>query len=620
MIRSVSGLLLALMMGFVTFAHAAEVALEVSPSATEVSETENLSVEFTTIVEGGSADIGLPKFKAPDFEEVNAYQRTQGMETRIINGQISVRRTRSVVSVLLPKKSGKLTISDIQVTVNGKVVRAPDLTIQVYPQGQMPQQHYGGGTGYPGKRQLPSTGLQGRQQASSFFIKTEPSKLKVYKGEQIILTYALYTRVNILNVQVERYPTITGFLKEDIDIPLLKGRLDYSSSVVGGQEYKRAVLAQYAIYPVKEGMLSLDSFTGKFSFQAGSRQNYDQDDPFSVFNFFRAMQTSTQSKSSDRVTVEVMPLPAAGQPVGFSGLVGDFDITAVVDKYQVKVGDPVNIKVKVEGKGHAGSLENLGLKLPPDFELYEDKSRTQFLNTGTTERLFEYMLIPKVPGKFSIPSIEISMFNPETRTYQTRSTEPIQIEVAEGTIGNVYVPKSNAAKVVQNEPMQEIRGWMTSEAGAGSASAGSVWIVISRGVACLSLAFVLFSLWSLGRGRIENKRQLRAKRVQLLRERIRSLAEPGRPPSEVLAQVESILSESLDLRYSLLIGSLTRPEIRHELLQRGVKDDSIVRRIEKLLELCEYSRYAPGGGDTATVGKATQELASIFDKIVENYI
>lgn len=593
--------------------YAADGELVVSPSATEISERENISIEFTTIVDGVRADIGMPKFKAPDFEEVNAYQRTQGMETRIVNGQITMRRTQSVVSVLLAKKTGKLTISDIHVTVNGKIVRAADLTIEVYPEGKMPRQQLGGGAGYPGRRQLPNSGVQARQQANTFFIKTEPSKLRVYKGEQIILTYALYTRVNILNVQVERYPTVTGFLKEDIDIPLLRGRLDYSPSVVNGQEFRRAVLAQYAIYPVKDGLLPLDTFTGKFSFQAGTRQNIDEDDPFAMFNFLRSMQTTTQSKASDRLTVEVLPLPAAGKPNDFSGLVGDFDVTAVIDKYQVKVGEPINIKVKVEGKGHAGSLESLGIKFPTDFELYEDKSRTQFLRTGHTERLFEYMVIPKAKGKFEIPAINVSMFNPETNSYQVRSTQPIQVEIMEGSLGNVYVPKTatgSASAEVRNE---DIRYWMNES----PHEKGQSLRAVARGVAMASMALAALSLWSLGVGGIENARQARAKQAQDLRQRAAALSASTARPVEILALVESLLGEVIHYRYSLLVGSLTRREIRTALTERGLKSEDTARRVEALFELCENARYVPGGGDRDLALRAAQELNQLFDKIVE---
>lgn len=595
---------------------AADAELTVIPSATEITEKENLSIEFKVVVDGiGGGNVGSPKFEAPDFDELNMYQRSQGMETRLINGKLTVRQTQSVVSVLVPKKTGQLKISNIQIAVGGKTVRAGDITIDVKPEGARTNNPGLAGPGYGGQRQLPGMGVNsGRQQAGSFFIRTEPNKLKAYKGEQIILTYALYTRVNILNVQVERYPTITGYLKEDIDIPLLRSRLDYSPSVVNGQEYKRAVLAQYALYPLKEGNLPIDVFSGKFSYQVGSRANLDEDDPFAILNqFFHAMQTTTQVKSSDRVSIEVLPLPAAGQPANFSGLVGDFEITAVADKQQVKAGEPINLKVKVEGKGHAGSLEQLSIKWPQDFELYEDKSQTQFMRTGHTERIFDYLVIPKVKGRYEIPPIEISMFNPDTRSYQTRHTESITVEVLEGSGGNIYTPKTQQPGLAEQREKQDIRYWM-NEAPAGS---GTMLRSVARGVAMASMILAAFSLFSLGTGAEESARQKRAKRNIELRARAATLVGSAKSPAEKLAEVEAILGEALEAQYGISIGSLTRPEIRQALTEGAAKDETLAKRVEALLELCENSRYAPGGGDHPTAVKASEELTRIFERLIQ---
>jgi hypothetical protein len=472
----------------------------------------------------------------------------------------------------------------------------------------------GGGGGYPSttNSQLPSGGAHApsAQHAATIFLKTEPNKLKAYKGEQLILTYALYTRVNILNIQVERYPNVSGFLKEDIDIPLLRNHLDWSPAVVNGHEYRRAVLAQYAIYPLKDGKLTIDQFTGKFSYQAGHQAGLDDEDPFAMLNqFFRAMQTSTELRSSDRVDIEVLPLPAAGQPADFTGLVGDFDITAAVDKYQTKVGEPINVKVKVDGKGHAGSLEHLNVKWPQDFELYEDKSNTQFMKTGQSERIFEYMLIPKTKGKFEIPPIELSMFNPDTQSYKTRSTQPISIEVMEGSLGNVYVAKNKPNS--PGAPVEDIRYWKDSIPDPQS------WLVrgAARGVAMASMMLALLSLWSLAASPDEEKRLARARTSQALLGRVKDLAKSEAPPVQVFGEVEAILAQLLEFQYGILVGSLTRAEVRQALMEKAKLDEATAKRVEALLETCENSRFAPGGGDPASAKKAAGELARLVERI-----
>ncbi|MEW6057201.1 MAG: BatD family protein [Bdellovibrionota bacterium] len=581
-----------------------------TPSSTEITEDENLSIEFKVIIEGMGGKVGKPAYKAPDFDEVNIYSSSQSVESRFINGQLTVRKTQNIISVLHPKRAGTLMISDIKVDVDGKLVRAPDIEVRVHPAGTRLAGKGGASAQYPQRGQMPSSGLSSNSaQAGTFFLRAEPSKLKAFKGEQILLTYALYTKVQVLNIQVERYPNISGFLKEDMDIPLLRGHLDYSPSVVNGQEYRRAVLAQYAIYPLKEGKLPVDAFTGKFSFQAGMRAFSDDDDPFGMLNqFFRAMQTTTATRSSDRITIEVLPLPGEGQPQGFSGLVGDFDITAMVDKYSTKVGEPINVKVKIEGKGHAGSLESLNVKWPADFELYEDKSHTQFLKTGHSERLFEYMLIPKVKGSFEVAPIEVSMFNPESKNYQVRKTEPLKNEVLEGTVGNIYVAKEKATG--QSKTRDDIRYWMSEAPSQGFAM---LWLWVSRGIVMATTLFAALGLWSISGNKEDALRSSRKQRGQAIRARAAALQSAQLSAVEALGKVETVLGELIEFRYGIQIGSLTRAEIREALAGRGPKDEGMAKRVEALLELCENSRYMPGGATPVAAQQAADELGKLVE-------
>lgn len=602
-----------IIMGFISNPANADARLTAIPSSNEVTQDENLSIEFRAASEGTSGDFGEPRYEAPDFDEVNNFSRETGMSSAFINGHLTVNRTQSWIYVLHPRKAGTLVIRNIQIQINGQTVKAPDLSIEVHPSGAKIANRGSGGLGYPQPGRLPPGGVHSpsQQRGGLFLIRAEPSKLKVYKGEQVILTYALYTRVGMMNIQVERYPNPTGFLKEDIDIPLLRGRLDYAPAVVNGHEYRRAVMAQYAIFPVKEGTLPIDTFTAKFTFQAGPRMGGDDDDPFAMLNqFFKAMQTTTETATSDRVSIEVLPLPGAGQPANFQGLVGDFDITAMLDKTTVKAGEPVNLKVKVEGRGHAGSLERLNINWPQDFELYEDKSNTQFLKTGYSERVFDYMVIPKTKGRFEIPPIELSMFNPDSKAYQTKKTSPLSIEVLEGTPGSVYVPKS----IGKSEPPranEDIRYWKDQI----SENQSTALRAVARGVAMAAMVLVVFSLWSLISSQGDNTRRAKQQAGDAIKEKARALRTSTAPPVEVLGEVETLLAQILEIRYGIAIGSLTHAEIAQTLLSRAQTDEATAKRVSALLAHVESQRYAPGGGDSQAATRAVEELNAVIEQV-----
>lgn len=597
------------------FSFAVEATLEVNPSATEMTEDENLSIEFKASVNEYNGKISSPHYDAPDFDEINSIGTMSGVESSFINGSISVKRTQSTTIVLHPKKAGKLKISNIYVTINDEKVKGPDITIDVFPSGS-PRQNK---SPYPTqglRSQLPSGGAKPSQNNTSFFIKTEPSKLKVYKGEQIILTYAIYTQVPILGVQVERYPTVPGFLKEDMDIFILNQQFRFSRSVVGGKEYNRAPLAQYAIFPLKDGHLSIDPLVGKFSYRAQSPRPgmMDDDDANSIINqFFNTIQTSTVSKSSDTVSIEVMPLPAAGQPKNFTGLVGDFEITTAVDKYSLKAGEPLNVKVKVEGRGHAGSLESLNIEWPTDFEVYEDKSSTQFHRTGRSERIFDIMLVPKTKGKYQIPAIELSMFNPDTKSYVIRKSQPISIDVMEGVPGQVYVAnKSKPASQPEQAPKVDFKGWMTVEDAQITEKSNFDFGFLA---AIGSFIFLIFSVVGFNQKRTQKfgVAQKAIGKKEIL-EKAQNLLKLDTDPSEKLAEAQLIVSELLKVQFEIEIGSLVRLEVKSALEDKKV-DTQIVNSIVNLLERCENFRFVPGGAQPQAAKVVVDELIAIINKL-----
>lgn len=590
---------------------AASVSIEAYPSSTEILEDENVSVEFKVSVDAVSASIGRPTYQAPDFEEVNAYNGSTGVESVFANGTLSVRRTEGVTLVLHPKKTGRLKITGIRVNVNGKLFSASDVEIFVHPRGARIAGRARNNTPVLPRSQLPSSGAQpSRAAGASFFVKTEPSKLKAYKGEQIILTYALYTRVPILQVSAERYPTVPGFLKEDIDIPMLNMRMNYSSAVVGGMEYQRAPLAQYAIYPVKDGVLTVDPLMAKFSYRARQRQGGfgDEEDPFGIVNqFFRSMQATTESRSSDKVQIEVLPLPAAGQPAGFAGLVGDFNITAMVDKYSLKAGESLNVTVKIDGKGHAGSLEQLKVDWPTDFELYEDKSSTTTTKTGYSERIFSFMLIPKVKGKYQIPSIEIAMFNPDSKAYLTRKSQPMAIEVLESDGSATPFAATQDKKKPLTEVKSDIRYW---SAGFGEPNY-AVLNKIFRVLALLSLATAGAGFFALGRvGKVKAKQDKHSELKEVI-EKAERLSKMQLEPEKALFEAESLLAKAIYLVFSATLGSMTRSELREHLQNRGVEQLRI-QQFESLLERCENLRFMPGVSKQAEAQKLCQEISQVL--------
>ena len=351
----------------------------------------------------GNAEVSQPTFQAPDFEVINEYTGTY-TESYYDNGNFGVRNTQQFTRVLKPVHQGMLRISHILIQAGGHTISAPDLVVEVSGAGAgtPPPQGYGGS----------GMGLRGagkRVNGRSVLVRAEVDKSKVYKGEQIIVSYYLYRRVRVFNIQVDKYPVLSGFLREDLEMPVLGQRLDSERVVLDGVPYERSLLMRYAAYPLQEGKLKIDSTDLKYNYYSTPGGGAtDDEDP--LLNFFQQLTPRSGADRSEQLTIDVVPLPEEGKPSSFSGGVGDFNVTSAVDKYEVHANEAVTLTVKVEGRGNVAAIGEPKTKWPNSVELYDSKGNAKTGKGGVGEKDFEILLIPRTPGPLTLPGIEFSLF------------------------------------------------------------------------------------------------------------------------------------------------------------------------------------------------------------------
>ena len=597
-----------------SFVYAAS--LTVEPSSTTIGLEENLALEFRVQTEKISSEIGEPQYTAPDFNEVNVYKMTgQQVESRLEQDENgNYRNTTKVVRtqavVLAPKKIGKFKISNLKVEVDNKIVTADPIEIEVVDAGRNSRAAQGwiGGGGNVGV--LPQSGANAAKGSikKNLVLKTEPDKLKVYKGQQILLTYALYTRTQIENIQVERYPTVPGFIKEEIDIPLLRNQLKFSRAVLNGQEFKRAVLAQYAIFPVKEGKLEIDPFTGKFRIRGSANSQFllGDDDVMSLFNqFFQGYQSEAFTQASDRVEIQVLPLPAQGRPESFNGLVGDFSISSQVDKNLLKAGESLNLKIKVEGKGHVGNLDQLKIKWPEEFEMYEDKAQTNFQKTGYSERTFDFMLVAKKQGTWTLPAVEISFFDPETASYKIQKTQPITITVNEGK--EFSNTNSTSLRQMQEPRKNSVSGLAISQEVFATIINFLKVLIILAVIILVGIGFYLFLK------KRKNRKLSKREILKQIQSKMSQLTINTKNKDQLLFEAESFFAQILDNGLGVLKGSLKANELKEVVFQR-TNNAELSELCKKWMEDVEFYRFAPIDGD---LKNKIDELLSELNKILK---
>ncbi len=391
----------------------------------------------------------LPRLES--FSVINEWSSEDSRSQMIITAQgrreFSSVRTQHFNFQLQPRGEGILRIPAAQVDVDGKTYTTKPITVKVIKgvnRGSGVQRpNVPGNPGLPPdifeddedldpfaqllrRRMLPNPGANtfGSQPFNpneAFHIQVEVDKSEAYVSEQITASWYLYTKGNIRDIDTLKYPSLKGFWKEDIEMAT---QLNFTEEIVNGVPYRKALLASFALFPIKAGVAVIDSYTAKCSVIVGDAFGFNA----KVYQF---------TKSSLPVKVTVKDLPVQGRPSDFSGAVGQFRVTAGIDSQGILSNQPFILKIRFDGAGNAKLIDIPPFQPPEGLELYDTQKDAKFFKAGTSYKEFSLSLIPRREGQFTIPPITASIFDPVTKQYVTRSTEPLTINVQKGQGGSV---------------------------------------------------------------------------------------------------------------------------------------------------------------------------------------
>lgn len=588
---------------------ASEIQFSAQVDQTNISSDDTVTLKFD--IRGDSTKLMTePEFNAPGFRIVNEFNSVS-MSSRYDSstGRLTTVNSQQISKVLKPLKSGQLKISEIQLKAGGKAFRVPDILIQV-TQGR--PQRPGQNQAIPTQRGSLAQNQKGTDVGA--FVRAEVDRDTAYKGEQILVSYYLYHRAKIFNIQVEKYPILNGFLREDLEIPVMGQHLDSEQVSFKGALYERSLLARYAAYPLEEGKLSIDSMALKFNYYSSQRNpQMDEDDPF--LGFFQQLSPKVGSSQSDRIAIQVSPLPFEGKPASYSGGIGDFTVTSAVDKYEVHANEAVTLVVDVEGKGNFAALQNPNIKWPDGIELYETKGKVVKGKGGKGAKVYEFLLIPRVPGKVAIPAVEFSFFDPVKKSYYTKTAASIDLTVLEPVGGAaarvIGKPLSTPSSIPSSSKSKklELHGLKPPETQAAQESGIPVWRFLYWG-GLLELVFLvgLIGMDQLRSGfRKSKNRRFRPHRLSSetwdhLHQVSRSFQEaPWKEVSSGYDSLNELVFEVLDQTFGLGARSYSRTDLKNVLLQEKGVSTTLWDRIVSFFEFYDLVRFAiSAGGMTET--------------------
>ena len=555
-------------------------------------------------------------FRAPSikgFDVLMGPSRSQQSSTQIINGKVSSSSSITFTYILLADKEGSFNIPGATAIADGKTVTSNSVKIRVLPPDKA--NGVGGASSQGGASH--SSASSGRITNNDLFITVTANKTTVYEQEAILLTYKVYTLVDLRQLKGDM-PDLKGFHTQEVPLPSQK---EFKLEHYKGRNYNTTVWSQYILFPQQSGKLEVPSIT----FEGVIAQRVGSVDPFDAFfNGGGGVQEIKKNIVTPKININVKSLPQ-GKPANFSGAVGAFNINASINTHELKTNDAVTIKLTISGTGNLKLINTPEVKFPEDFETYDPKIDNKFNITRdglSGNKIIEYLAIPRHAGDFSIPPIEFSYFDLKTQSYKTLKTQSFNLKVEKGA-GNAdkiiadFTNKEDI-KVLAND-VRYIKTGDAQFSPKGSYLFGSVTYYIYYIIPLiLFITFVfIYRKKAIENANIAKVKTKKANKVATKRLKLagKLLSENKKDEfyDEVLRALWGYISDKLNIP----VSKLSKDNIEEKLIDYGVSKELIKEFIDSLNE-CEFARYAPGNENEA-MDKVYSSAINVISKM-ENSI
>ena len=588
--------------------------------AQALADDITLTVQAPTTVEAGDQfrirftvnSQNVSNFNAPDFkgfEVIYGPSTSRQSSFQMVNGQTSQSSSITYTYVLLSSKPGTYTINPATIQSGSTLVKSKPLTIKVLKPGtggaNVGQQQSSSSQG--SNHQQPTAPSSNGISASDLFMTATASRTNVFEQEAILVTYKLYTLVNITALD-GKLPTLDGFQIQEVDLPRNK---EFGLETYNGRNYHSVVWSQYVLFPQKSGKLTIPSVT----FEGTVVQPKRNIDPIDVFfNGASGMVELKKKIATPTLTINVQPLPP--KPAGFTGAVGTFSISSSLSPQEVKTNDAVTMKITVSGTGNMKLIGTPEVAFPRDFETYDAKVTDNFSKSSsglTGTKTFEYLSVPRHAGKYTIPATQFTFFDTQTHTYKTIETQAYTLNVEKGK-GDASSEISDFTSNQQDVQTlgSDIRYIKTHDITPSKDDHNRMtsW----RYLLCYLIPLLLFLMIAfIGRKQIQDNANLavmRGKKAnKVARCRLKRAAnlmhehKQNEFYDEVLKALYGYTADKLNIPQE----HLNKDNVQQELLQKGVSAE-IIDQYLGVLNDCEFARYAPGDPNA--------NMESIYDKAI----
>ena len=563
-------------------------------------------------INAAGKDLRVPEIS--NFDVLAGPFESHSSSYEIVNGRTTSSVSMSFTYTLQARKTGTFTISSASINVNNKKFTSNGLAIKVLPaDASVPSRSQGGrssGTENVNKRASVSN--------DNIFMRTEVSKTNVFEQEAIVVTYKLYTLVDVVGCNPKKIIDFNGFMKQDVILPQTK---QLSLENFHGRNYSTVELYKVILYPQHAGVIQID----KWNFEALIRVQ-NKAAVRSIFDdFFDSYTNVSKNITAPAVNITVKALPP-GKPSTFTGTVGRFSLNSTITSPKVKANEAVTLKINIVGNGNMKLIKNPIIKFPNGFEIYDPKVSNNFKTNSSGvsgSKTIEYLFIPRHSGNYEIPSAEFTYFDIQERTYKTIRTPVYKLEVLKGEGGE---NNSMAGNYTDKEDVKQLSKdirYIKTDAFEITKEEVPIFGNFISWLLYLIPLFISVLMFSFFKNKAKENSDivlLKNKKANKLAQKRLKLAQKFLKEGNKETFYEEVLKASwtyLSYKLSIPVSALTKEKVESELTIHNV-DQKIIHQFLDILNTCEFARYAPNSGQQE-MGDLYSETLTAISELEEYY-
>ena len=558
----------------------------------------------------------IEDFQIGSFEGFNVLygpSTSRSSNFSMVNGRTTQSSSTTFTYTVVPTAEGTLKVPAATIKVDGKSVKSGTANIEVLPasqqQSQQPQNQQQGGNPRQ-QRQQQNTTSSGQISGNELYMTVTANRKKIYEQEAVMLTYKLYTLVNIQQISGEM-PQIDGCHVQELE---RSTQMSLKYERVNGRNYGTAVWKQYVLFPQKTGKIKIPSITFDTQVEV---QNHSMD-PFDIFFGGGSLSQMVRKPIvAPAIEIDVMPLPTP-KPDNFSGAVGKFSVSATLTPDQVNANDAATLRLVVSGQGNMKLMKAPTIRFPQDFEVYDPKENNKTQNTATGAKgniTYDYVVVPRHGGKFSIPPVEFCYFDPEQERYNTVKTDSFHLAVAKAKGQPVAYSREQEDVSVLNNDIRFIKlGEYTVEDEDDFFGTSLYWLTYLL----LFIAFIAAFLWLRRQQKLNpNSWSVKGKKAGKVASRRLKQASKLLHAKDDAAFYDEVMRALLGYagdKLSLPTNELNKENVISKLTSKGVEQE-VVDSFITVLSDCEFARYAPTADANLAKEKIYQQASDVITRM-----